>query len=578
MSDERILDKGLSRRNFLKGAALTTVVAGAAMAGCSPQPTDGGDNPPPTTPDSGGSAAASGGSKYTAYPNPDDIGIVKDAAGEETVDFAIIGSGLTGLTAAMITAEQMPDAKVLLIEKLPFGGGNGNFAEICAVSPPTTYEAAHARAMDLVKNSSYMKDPDLLTSLFLDGSKNTSWLSIKHDIQHEPGGLYYETWNGNKSMKRLLEEIETGEAYANLELRLNTRATALLMADEYTCTGVQVKDENGYTNISAKAVLLGTGGCATNLELLSYYTGADVAEKCFGIGAGQDGDGFLMVEQTAHGQAKEIYETGMFNNAKDFSLSSPFSVAAVMQPINVFVTQNGVRFSDESTMNLYPFIPTGKAIEHYGRVYSIVGQNLIEQFETKGSTGMWWYYYNTPTSLAEDLEQHAGSEYLFKADTLEDLAKAIDVPADALVKTIEDYDAMAAGGTDDAVFGKTAEFMVPLGGGPYYALRIFSGVCQTNGGIRVNDVCQVLDPYYKPIEGLFAGGIGFSGLNVEVYSTGTAQAAALWSGSKVARHVVANLLGGTVADNWFGDEEYAGGPPSRDGLDPCKPLLGTDFE
>lgn len=570
----------VSRRAFLKGAALTAVaagaVAGSAVAGCAPQ----GSNGSAGTGASGTSdAMAQAGTKFTTYANPDKIGVLQEADTEESFDFVIVGSGLTGLVAAMITAEQAPDTKILLIDKLSITGGNGNFAEINAGGPPTTYVDAHKRAMDTAKASTYIKDPVLLTNLYLDTSKNCAWLFDKHGILHDDTGMYYETRNGAKWMAVLTDKISTDPVYANIEIRLDTQATALLLADEHSCTGVQLRDvvTKDYINVNAKAVLLATGGMATNLELLSYYTNQDVLQKCIGIGAGQDGDGHLMVEQTAHGRSKSVHPTGMFHNVKDFDFTSPLGVAVALQPTNLYVNENGLRYADENSINQYPFIPAGKCIELVGKAYSIFGQNLIKYFEENGSDTLWWYYYHKPTSLQADLELYRSNENVYTSESLEGLAQALGLPAAAFVKTVNDYNANADAGVDDSEFGKAAQWMVPLGDGPYYAFRIFSGVCQTNGGIRVDQFCRVVDPHFVPISGLYAGGISFSGLNGEIYSPGTSQAAALWSGSKVARHVVEEVLGGTVAADWFGDHDYSGPYPARDGKDPDKPLLHNDF-
>ena len=37
---------------------------------------------------------------------------------------------------------------------------------------------------------------------------------------------------------------------------------------------------------------------------------------------------------------------------------------------------------------------------------------------------------------------------------------------------------------------------------------------------------------------------------------GTCQSSSVWCGSKAARHLIENCLGGTVADNWYGDDIY----------------------
>lgn len=536
----------LSRRTFLKTAAVATAAVGALASGC--------------TAAKGSDAAeeAPKGTTFTSYANPDKIGVLQDAKKEETVDFVIVGAGLTGLTAAMITAEQAPKAKILLLDKLATTGGNSNFAEINAPGLTITLPAAQKKAYDNAKASTWIKDPAMLTSLYMDTAKNCAWLLNKHGIKLEQY-FYYETRSGAKSMAALTKEIESGSAYSGIEIRLNTQATALLLADDHKCTGVQVLDKssNTYTNIKAKAVLLATAGLSNNLDLLSYYTNQDVVEKCLSIGAGQDGDGHLLVEKTAHGMCKGIHGAGMFHNVKGFAFDSPLGTAAALQPTNVWVNQRGERFINEQA-NTYPFIPAGKAIELQGKVFSIFGQNLKKYFETNGSDTRGWFYFKEPMALDADLEKYKDNKNVFKADTLDALAKAIGVPADTLTKTITTYETDAKAGTGDSVLGKPAASMVSIGDGPYYALRIYSGVLQTNGGIRVDPNCRVCDPYFAPIEGLYAGGISVSGFNGEVYSPGTSQAVASWSGSVVARHVVANVLGGTVASDWFGPKEYDG--------------------
>lgn len=508
-----------------------------------------------------------------AYANPDQIGIIQKTDVEQTVDLVVVGSGIGGLTAAMVTAEQAPDAKIILVEKLGITGGNGNYAEICAPASPVTHEEARQTALDTVVQSNYLKDIYLLESMAYDGALNSEWLLVKHGVKLDNSYFYYEGWRGDRAMAQLTDQIETDPAYANVEIRLNCRATALLMDDPYTCTGVQVLSDGKYIDIKAKGVFLATGGMATNFDLLRFFTNQDIREKSFGIGAGQDGDGHLMVQQTAHGMCKSVYPTSMFHNVPGFAFESPLGVAAVMQPTGLFVNQNGDRYADESAINVYPFMDAGKAIETNGKCFSIMGQNLIQEFENNGSRTEWWYYYGVPTSLQDDLAKYADNEYVFSGETIAELAVAMGINPDALQKTVDTYEVDAAAGTGDTLFGKPSGFMLSLGEGPYYGFRMFSGVIQTNGGIRVDRFCRVCDPYFAPVTGLYAGGIAISGLNVEVYTPGTSQAAGLWSGSVVARHFVENVLGQPVVEDWFGPEPYPGPYMNRAAAGLNKPIL-----
>lgn len=574
LRDDQVAPALPSRRSFLKGAALSSIAVGVAgLIGCTPE--DSASKPDgAATGDAGGSSV--GGTRYTKYANPDKIGVLEKADQEETFDYAVVGSGVTGLSSVMICAEQMPDAKIVLIEKNSSTGGNSSFAEIMGPGAPTNWDAAYAQGLTLAYDSSFIKDERLFASLNYEASKNSAWFFYKQGIQHDETNLFYEGRAGREWMALLTSRIENDAPYRNIEIRLNTRARALLMDDERTCTGVQVISDGVVTDIKAKAVLIATGGLGTNLDLLSYYTGQDV-EKCSEIGIGQDGDGHLMVEETAHQMVKGVVPTAMWATVKGFDLTSPLSVSCAIQSYNVYVNQYGGRFINEDLAEKYPgpmstFVPRCKLIEREGKVFSIMGSNFFERFEELGSETPWYYYFNTPVSLAEDLERYRNNENVYVADTLEELADKIGLPRDTFVDSLQTYEQDAAAGRADSVFGKKAEYMVPLGDGPYYGFRLYGGLVQTNNGIRIDSDGRVCDPFFTPVKNLFAGGICVSGFNGEVYTMGTAQAVGLWGGSHVARYVVENVLGGTVADDWYGDRDYDGPYPDLEGKNPTKPL------
>ena len=275
-----------------------------------------------------------------------------------------------------------------------------------------------------------------------------------------------------------------------------------------------------------------------------------------------------MAEQTAHGICKTAALSSMMGYVPGFSYQSILNACVTTNPTCVFVNQDGVRFTSEDVDTIQTeddimfLVHYSKLVEGQGKVFSIVGKDLMDLFRSKGmkfSTG----FYGQPEmpldewDAEEELARYLGeNENLYSADTLEELAEKIGVPADAFVETIQAYDADCEAGTGDSAFGKDASWMVKVGEGPYYAFGLKSFLVNTNNGIRVNKDCQVCDPYYKPVSGLYAGGISISGFNDEIYHTGLCQAVAVFSGSRSARHLVENCLGGTVADNWYGDELY----------------------
>ena len=556
------LSKKIPRRDFLKGAGAAAV--GAAAAGLL-----GGSALASPEPDAATSASAvasaqeyqemtTGGTRYTTFPNPDEIGILHDASFTANVDAVVVGTGIGGMMAAMILAEQAPAAKIVLLEKNADCGGSTNYAECNTPSGGASdRKAAYKSGYAQAAASSYIKDPILIAEMAIDRGKNSAWLFTKHNIGWS--GMFYEGGNGRIPIQKLRAEIESDPAYANVQLYLNTRATALLVSsDGYTVTGLQVRNADGsYTTINAKAVVLATGGLSTNFQLLSYYTGQDVMEKCHGWGEGQDGDGHLLVEQTAHGQCKGITVSSLFNNVKGFEYDSALGVAATMQPANLYVNQYGLRFTSEAINDT---AASGKMVELAGKVWSIMGQNLIRHFENGGCTRHYSQFSDAlvgaPCDLQAEFVKYAGNENVVKADTIEELAQKMGVDPARLAATVADYEADCAAGSGDSYFGKAASYMIPLGEGPYYALRLSSGVLNTNGGIRIDYNANVCDPYYTPIRGLFAAGVCCSGWDGEVYGGGTCQTSGMWGGSKAARVIVEDYLGGKVADDWFGPEEY----------------------
>lgn len=548
------MSEELSRRAFLLGSgAVGAAVATGALMGCSAADSSS------KTATAKETTWASGGTNYTPYENPDEIGIVHEAQSEEEVAAVFVGTGIGGMMGAMICAEQMPDLKIVLLEKKTSCGGNSNYAERNAPKPGVDWETALREGMDIAAESTYIKDGRLYAERSYDYGKNGAWMYLKHHIKlrHSDGFTdMYEGGNGSIPIQKLRDEIEAGGAYANLELRLETRATALLLDDEYTCKGVQVQNADGtYTNIHANAVVLATGGMSNNLDLLQYYSGQDV-NKCEAFSVGQDGDGHLMAEQTAHGKCKTIAISSLLNHVKGFPFDSILSVAAGQNSTCLFVNQEGERVVDESSLKdvTYP-----KVVEQQGKVFSIIGTGLLKYYEHGGLRRTANFGENHPNLIwdaSEELEANKDNENMFVADTLEELAEKIEVPVDTFIETIDRYEADCVSGEGDSLFGKDAEYMIPQGEGPYYAFRLTSCILSANNGIRVNHSSQVVDPYYTPIEGLYAAGICISGFNTEIYYVATCQSVSTWGGSKAARHLIENCCGREVSDDWFGDEEY----------------------
>lgn len=102
-----------------------------------------------------------------------------------------------------------------------------------------------------------------------------------------------------------------------------------------------------------------------------------------------------------------------------------------------------------------------------------------------------------------------GRNKLLRADTIPELAGEMGVPADALERTIADYNSYCEKGFDEEFF-KPAENLVPLNG-PYFALRCNLGTDGAFGGVRVNPNMQAYRNGGGLVEGFYVAGDFASG-------------------------------------------------------------------
>ncbi len=545
------MSKKISRRDFLKGSAAGAAAMAAAgvLSGF------------------GVTAFAAGESEdqvqetrfCRGYDNAAGIGVVSDPDSREQADIVVVGSGIAGFMASMIAKEQGPDLKIVLLEKNGFWGGSTLFAECNGPATMKTPEEAREVAASHLKSTNYIANPMLWYEQALDAGYNSAWLFGKHNVgwYQEMGPAFYEGGNGSSAInKYLAPDAES----LGVDMRKNSRAKALVMSDEYTCTGIQYIDgENKIIEIEAKAVILCTGGMSTNKALLSYYTSQDM-EKTIGWGAGQDGDGHLMAEQTAHGRANHLTVSSLFNNVAGLAYDSPLGVAATMQYTDLFVNEDGVRFADESQGGNLGTSESGKLVEGEGYVWSILDQSMIKKYEAGGCTRHYSGFADACVGAELDLQSELDaaltdenlSKLILKADSIEELASLIGVDPAALAETVNRYNSYAESGTDEE-WGKAAEYLWACDTAPFYALCVSSGMLNTNGGIRINRNAQVVDARFKPITGLYAAGVCTSGWDGELYGGGSCQTVGMWAGSKAARHALETLCGITVADDWYGE-------------------------
>ena len=163
----------------------------------------------------------------------------------------------------------------------------------------------------------------------------------------------------------------------------------------------------------------------------------------------------------------------------------------------VLVNNRGERFTDETKEPQFAIPRQPDRIAHI-----VFDHQVASRF-----TG-WPHYISTAPGVAyaylKDYKRNRKDIY-HEADSLEGLAAKLGVPAQALMRSIDAYNASRPAGKPAIVKA------------PFYALGpAKSWIIHTEGGVRINTRMEVLDRSGTPIPGLFAAGsAGQSGVMLE---------------------------------------------------------------
>jgi 3-oxosteroid 1-dehydrogenase len=163
--------------------------------------------------------------------------------------------------------------------------------------------------------------------------------------------------------------------------------------------------------------------------------------------------------------------------------------------------------------------------------YHIVGQKMAKRAAEHNDASPSWfvfdheYRHKYPVGplmpiMPDWFQRGEVQSVLKKGRTLDDLAQAMGVEANALSATIQRYNDNAAKGEDpdfhrgeaayDKMYGDPRvtpnPCLRPLSKGPFYAMPIYPGDIGTNGGLMTDDRARVVDTKGRPIPGLYAIG------------------------------------------------------------------------
>jgi len=417
-------------------------------------------------------------------------------------EVAIIGAGGAGLAAA-VSAHQN-GAKVIVIEKMPNVGGNTiisgsafNAVDEKRQSAQGIEDSIEKHYTQTFEGGDKKGDPELVRVLVENAYPTIEWLeSLGMEFKDTVFTVLGALWpRSHKPVEPLgTGYINTYMNYINenkddIQILTETEAKELVVSPEGRVTGFIAEGNSGKVTVNAsKGVIVATGGFGANVEMRDQYN--TIWPKLTDIKTtnhkGATGDGILMAEKIdASIVQMENIQLLPMGDPETGSLSGNIEQGVENR---IFVNSSGNRFVDEGARR--DVMTKALMEQENSTMWVIVDQHSYP-------TG------DTVNNFNESIDSLVEQGRAFKADTLEDLAKQINVEPENLKKAVEAFNASVDGAKDE--FGRTL-FMDKIDTAPFYAGARVPTVHHTMGGIKITPETRVVDNNGVIIEGLFAAG------------------------------------------------------------------------
>ncbi|MFP7696722.1 FAD-dependent oxidoreductase [Trueperella sp. LYQ143] len=478
-------------------------------------------------------------------------------------DVVVLGSGASGQSCAVYAARH--GLSVALLEKMPQLGGSSAFAEGHAAFESDEQEK---RGITVTKDEafrtyldySHWRAEPALVSRFVENAAETI-RRMREDI----GAEYEEvtitapeqsgelvTWHLPKGeVAQLLLLLEADARRHGVDIFTETPAKEILTEDGKVI-GVRACDADGEeVMLGAKAVVVGTGGYASNPEMFNKFYKHPIGEKLIVVGSpGNTGDGITMVLQAGGSLSPSIGTSLLFPFMRNKTVTSHTNNAG-MQPY-FWVNSEGYRFTDETVGLNFGFAGDVVAALPGSFYWMVLDSATIDHLVNNGNEvglGIYVRNYeklvNLPTEIAADAEN---SENVVSADTIAELAQKMGVDPDILAGEVKDYNEACHSGVDSK-FHKNAKYLHAVETGPFYAIKMETGAMITMGALRIDDKMRALNDSGEPVRGLYVVGCDAGGMYGEAYALtvpGTANGFALTSGWLSADDINARIHAGEL--------------------------------
>ena len=402
----------------------------------------------------------------------------------ESCDIVIVGGGPAGLAAAVSAKQTNADKNVILVEKLDILSGNGKFdmnffdminteAQKAAGNDEWVGEAGLAKFIE--EKSSNGESAERIQVWANEEYNLDAWLrAMGVELNYNYGGTNHMAEDNQYSGEVIQAGLEKAATELGVDVRVGTKGVDLVMEDGAS-KGVIVTNNAGETyTINAASTIITTGGFCSNKELLAEYApGYEVFNTSNQMGT--TGDFVKIFEQNGF-KMENMGKMSFFSN-----IIVPYRDLTGGADMNLLANNEGALLPNKSGMDRGTMIKE----QPNGAAYYITDKTGYDSFYR--------------------IRKHVGLGYYAEGATLEELAEKLSINAEGLKASVEQYNADAAAGAENAQIAAVPKRALDAEG-PYYGVRVEAANHMTKGGVVCNENAQVLNADDTVVPGLYAAG------------------------------------------------------------------------
>lgn len=483
-------------------------------------------------------------------------------------DVAVVGGGTAGMVAAAYAAEN--GLKPVLIEKLPGVGGNLMMLEITFgqrtefTDADQVYYPEEEIVSDFLKYSHYLVNPVMVKRFVERSGQNIKWLTNRGveivantptELNGRRVGHVYKNVFPHRNMIEAMRKIILDNGG---KIIVETRADKLIQDKNGRVVGVHGKDyKDDDIVVKAKGgVILATGGYGANPKLLKLLNPDMPADTPITGIKTSTGDGIQMgldIGANVVGGDAFISEGALpwkVDYREVIGEKTWIAANVLNKGPSLQLNKNGKRFFNEGLGG--DFSVSGNAMRINGNyMYTLIDDDERRDLESGSGAVFGYFAHALPGDKMTGLSNlFSGKGRMaqvgFVGQTIEEVAEKAGLDPKAVRETVDRYNKLCEEGVD-VDFGKDRRYLRPVKKAPFYIAKGQHTICDTAGGLQVNEDARVLNTKGEPIPGLYASGAMAGGKYGPSYvynvATGYASATAMMGGTFAVQHIAKETFG-----------------------------------